>query len=268
MHVAGNVVKKAYVFLFARKVFYPFNLFLYKLSMRGLGILNYENENVSGEKAFIKYLLVHQKLSSGVIFDVGANIGHYSVMLRKLGIHLPVFAFEPHPVSYRKLALAATDHDFTPIKRGMGDCVRTALIYDYPDNNGSEHATLYREVIEEVYNSESEAVSIELTTVDEFVEVNRINRIALLKIHTEGHELHVLKGATRAIRGGLIDVVQVEFNEMNVISRTFLRDILNLLPGYDFYRLLPDGLQPLGDYKASYFEIFAFQNIVALKRRW
>lgn len=87
----------------------------------------------------------------------------------------------------------------------------------------------------------------------------------MLKIDTEGHELNVLKGARLTIAKGMVDVIQIEFNEMNVISRTFFKDIIDILPGYDFYRLLPDGLLPLGAYKILDFEIFAFQNIVALK---
>ena len=54
--------------------------------------------------------------------------------------------------------------------------------------------------------------------------------------------------------------------EMNVISKTFFKDIVDLLPGYDFYRLLPDGLKALGTYKSAHFEIFSFQNIVAIKK--
>jgi hypothetical protein len=45
---------RLYSILFGRKVFYPFNRFLFKLSLRGLGIYNYENQRASGEKAFLE----------------------------------------------------------------------------------------------------------------------------------------------------------------------------------------------------------------------
>jgi FkbM family methyltransferase len=265
MNIFSSSIKKAYVFLFARKAFYKFNLLFYKLSMTGIGIHNYENDHVSGEKAFIRYMIAKNAFKDGVILDVGANIGHYTIMLRKNKITLPIFAFEPNPAAFKQLEQAASLHQFIPVKRGAGEISTTAVIYDYAGNTGSEHASMYRGVIADLRNSAVEEVNIDLVSIDHFVAENNISKIALLKIDTEGHELHVLKGARLTIEGGMVDVIQIEFNEMNVISRTFFKDIIDILPGYDFYRLLPDGLLPLGTYKIQDFEIFAFQNIVALK---
>lgn len=266
MNTFGQILKRVYVFLFARKIFYPLHLFFYKLSMFGLGIKNYENEYVSGENAFIQYLFSRNKLSAGTILDVGAHIGGYSVMLRRCGVGLPIFAFEPHPAAFRELQLASGRHHFTAVPLGAGEVSGRSFIYDYSGRGGSEHASMYREVIEQLHGGEAEDLPIELTTIDEFIRTERIARIALLKIDTEGHELSVLKGAREALAGGLIDTIQIEFNEMNIISRTFFKDIVDLLPGYDFYRLLPDGFKALGKYKPSHFEIFGFQNVVAMKK--
>ena len=266
MNIVSTTIKNVYVFLFARKAFYKMNLLLYKLSMTGIGIHNYENDRVSGEKSFIKYMKAKDAFKDGVILDVGANVGHYAIMLRKNNIKLPIFAFEPHPVAYKKLEQAASVHAFIPVKRGAGEVSTRAVIYDYAGNTGSEHASMYKEVISELRNSAVEEVNIELVSIDHFVAENNISKIALLKIDTEGHELNVLKGAKMTLAKGLVEVIQIEFNEMNVISRTFFKDIIDILPGYDFYRLLPDGLRALGTYNVLDFEIFAFQNIVALKR--
>lgn len=266
MNALGKSVKRVYVLLFARRVFYPVNLFLYKLSMFGLGIRNHENDLVSGEKAFIKFLKSRRKLDTGVVMDIGANMGNYSVMLRKSGITLPLFAFEPHPVAFRKLSAAAETYNFTAVPMGAGEESSTATIYDYQGDGGSEHASMYKGVIEHLHKGKAEEATIALTTIDEFVALHHIQKIALLKIDTEGHELSVLKGARQTIAGGLAEVIQVEFNEMNIISRTFFRDIVDILPGYDFYRLLPDGLKALGAYNSTNYEIFSFQNIVAMKR--
>jgi hypothetical protein len=88
-----------------------------------------------------------------------------------------------------------------------------------------------------------------------------------LKIDTEGCELDVLKGFRRYIEGGKVGAVQFEFNEMNVLSRAYFHDFWNLMPGYDFYRLLPGGMIRLEGYVPLFCEIFAFQNIVALRRQ-
>jgi FkbM family methyltransferase len=207
-----------------------------------------------------------RKLDSGVIMDIGANVGNYSVMLRKNQVILPIFAFEPHPVAFRKLSVAAAECNFTAVLMGAGEESSMAAIYDYQGDGGSEHASMYKGVIEHLHKGKAEEVAIALTTIDEFVAEHDISKIALLKIDTEGHELSVLKGARETIAGGMAEVIQMEFNEMNIISRTFFKDIVDILPGYDFYRLLPDGLKALGPYNSTSYEIFSFQNIVALKQ--
>jgi hypothetical protein len=54
---------------------------------------------------------------------------------------------------------------------------------------------------------------------------------------------------------------------MNVSSRTYFRDFWNLLPNYNFYRLLPDGMVKIERYSPVFCEIFAYQNIVAILKQ-
>ncbi len=65
---------------------------------------------------------------------------------------------------------------------------------------------------------------------------------------------------------GSIDVIQFEFNEMNVISRVFMKDFFELLPNYRIYRLLGDGVIEFEVYDPTFMEVFAFQNIACVRR--
>jgi hypothetical protein len=121
-----------------------------------------------------------------------------------------------------------------------------------------------KDVINELYRQNVQAFKFSMTTLDRFAEVEDIHVIDLLKIDTEGTELYVLKGAMRLLKKKRIRFIQFEFNEMNVYSRTFFRDFIDLLPGYTFYRLMPSGFYQLGPYRPSTHEIFAFQNILAV----
>ncbi len=47
-------LKRTYQFLFTRKSLFNFHLALFHLSLRGMGILNYESKVDSGEDFFIK----------------------------------------------------------------------------------------------------------------------------------------------------------------------------------------------------------------------
>ncbi|MEP7359891.1 MAG: FkbM family methyltransferase, partial [Anaerolineales bacterium] len=107
---------------------------------------------------------------------------------------------------------------------------------------------------------------VQALRLDDFIGQHGLRHISLLKIDTEGHELSVLRGAVETLAANRIEAVQFEFNRMHVISRVFLSDIVNALPGYHFYRLLPDGLVPITFQPPFRSEIFAFQNIAALRR--
>lgn len=99
--------------------------------------------------------------------------------------------------------------------------------------------------------------------LDQYCKDNAIDHIDFIKIDTEGHELSVLRGCEQLIYDHNLKVVQFEFNEMNVMSRSFLRDFYSILAGFSFYRLRQDGLLSLGKYNTRN-EIFKFQNIIAV----
>ena len=83
----------------------------------------------------------------------------------------------------------------------------------------------------------------------------------MLKIDTEGNELNTLKGLGNWISNGKIKAIHFEFNEMNVISRVFFKDFWDILPNYNFNRMVQDCLVPIKQYNQVRC---AFQNIVAL----
>jgi FkbM family methyltransferase len=140
-------------------------------------------------------------------------------------------------------------------------------LYDYALEDASSHASLYREVIERIHRRPSVVHRVRMIRLDDYLENQFIDHVDLLKIDTEGHELSVLTGSKRFIEEGRIEAIQFEFNEMNSSSRTFFKDFFELLPHYDFYRLLPRGMIRIEEYNPLYCEIYAYQNIVAILRK-
>jgi hypothetical protein len=87
-----------------------------------------------------------------------------------------------------------------------------------------------------------------------------------LKIDVEGHELNVLKGAAELLSSRRINFIQFEFGEADIDSRTYLRDFFDLLSdNYDFFRIVPHGLRPIGAYSSAH-EVFATINYLAALR--
>jgi len=264
-HMALNIVFDLYRRLFARKSLYRFNKLLFDLGVRGMGLFNFENDRISGEHAFFQNFLAG--CHNLQIFDIGANKGQYSCRIRTICPDATIYAFEPHPATFALLRTKAMKYNFEAINKGLSDVSGSMQLFDRADNtDGSEHASLYRQVIEDIHGSGATACNVIVTTVDDFVAERNIRQIDLLKIDTEGNELKVLQGARTALASQMIDLVQIEFNEMNVASRVFFRDFFTLLSSYSCYRLLPGGLLPIVNYRPLYHELFAFQNLLFIRR--
>jgi FkbM family methyltransferase len=251
--------------LFAKQLFFKLNKFLYRVSLSGMGVLNYETDAVSGESRFLKKLLKGR--SGCVVFDVGANVGDYSRKVFQANPQVVVYAFEPHPTTYSVLANNIRRPNFYPVNAAAGEKQGAASLFDYEARDGSSHASLYKDVIENIHKAKSIEYKVKVIDLDTFAVGKNIDKIDLLKIDTEGNELSVLKGILHYINSGKIGAIHFEFNEMNVSSRTYFRDFWELLPNYDFYRLLPDGMAKIESYNPVYCEIFAYQNIVAIMKR-
>lgn len=256
-----NFVFHIYRVFFARKIFYKFNKLLYQLSIRGMGIFNFESDKLSGEANFIASEV--PCIQGGIILDVGANVGNYAIKLRASNSAAQIYCFEPHPITFQKLLRNSKESNLKLFNVGVGSTKGKLKLYDYVDEDGSSHASLYKDVIEKIHKRESIEHEVDVITLDDFVEKNGINRVHLLKIDTEGHELSVLKGFERHIQSGRVDIIHFEFNEMNVASKVFFKDFWDLLPNYHFFRMLPDGLVSIDNYCPLACEIFAYQNIVA-----
>jgi len=259
-----NFLFRVHRVLFARKFFFKLNKLIFMMGLHGLGILNYKTNKQSGELHFLRHEL--KAINNGVVLDVGANVGNYCSTLNREYPSCNIYAFEPHPTTYRRLLKNTASSGIKVFNVAIGSREGSLVLYDYASNDGSEHASVHKGVIDQIHKSRSIKHKVKVISLDDFAIQQEINKIALLKIDTEGHEFEVLKGARSLLKSGRIEMIHLEFNEMNVVSRVFFKDIWDLLPNYDFYRMVPDGLVPIQKYSAIFCEIFAYQNLVAKLR--
>jgi len=262
-------IKHIYTVILGRPFFYRLNYAFFYLGLRGMGFLNYEDKKTidTGEMLFLKKHLASKR--NFILVDVGANIGGYIKEVLDINPNGSIYGFEPHPKTFTKLENNIRGFlcsSISVFNIGLSAKKEKLYLYDHGHDDGSAHASIHMGVIEEIHGSQSVRYEVEVSTLDDFVATNNIKKIDLLKIDTEGNELNVLLGATESLRTGLIDVIHFEFNEMNVISKTFFKDFWDLLPGYKFYRILYGGMHQIQSYNALTCEIFAYQNIIAVKK--
>lgn len=258
------------VFLLARPSQFKFWKRVTHLSLRFTGVGNYDEEgDITGENWVLNRLIKKHNIKT--FFDVGANLGQYSVEAKSLNSDIIVYAFEAHPKTFEKLKLAVQGYEkFNVINVAVGnpdERNRSIQLYDYADNDGSQHASIYKEVFSEIHLSENLIQhEIELMALSEFCKKNSIDHISFLKIDTEGNEIDVLRGMTEFIDNSKIDFIQFEFNSMNLGRHKFL-DFWNILHrNYTISRLLPRGLGRILEYNSVDTEVYIYQNYLAVRK--
>jgi FkbM family methyltransferase len=251
--------------LFAHRVFRGFNSTLHALALHGLGVMNWQDDRVSGERYLIRHYLPRVlRAAHPVFFDVGANTGAFTSGLLARFPGARIYAFEPQAQNFARLINAG--HPPERVRHAniaLGRAPGRITLYDRADLEGSAHASVFEDVIADIHRQAVTASEVRIDTLDNVAAEHGVEYIDYLKIDTEGNELAVLEGAVRLLRDCRIGYIHFEFNEMNVVSRVFLRDFRKLLPGHHLYRLLPRALLPLGERSVA-TEIFAYQNILAV----
>lgn len=237
---------------------------LHKLSLHAMNYGRGGFMDESGEEWVLRYLAeAGRGRRPRVFFDVGAHKGEYSEgILRVYGGDADIYCFEPAGATYDALRDRLEGRSNVRLFNvGLSD--EEGSVDLYSDTLVSGRASVYRRGISEgSYNKES----IRLVTIDGFCAKEGIDRIDLLKIDVEGHELSVLKGAQGMISSGSVSYIQFEFSEFNVESRVFFRDFFTMLvPRYSICRILRRGLAPIDEYNA-YQEVFKTTNYLAVIR--
>lgn len=241
-----------------------------ELAHNANGILKYQDMSISGEEYFLKDVLFNyfekNNIQEPILLDVGANIGDYSFELSKIFPNAKIYSFEPNPSSYKILVKNVKGFDnLKCFNIGLGSQSGEMKIFTYKGDTETQHASLFEKVLLDLHkNNDLVSFNVEIDSIDNFCKSTSLGKIDFLKIDTEGYELEVLKGALALIKEKKIEFIQFEFNEMNIISRVFLKDFYDILIGYSFYRLNTNNLIPLYGYN-NINEIFRFHNIIAIK---
>jgi FkbM family methyltransferase len=150
------------------------------------------------ERQEIAWLL--DRLGPGdTAIDVGAHKGAYTYWMRRaVGPAGRVVAFEPQPdlaERLRDLVRTAEPQNVTVENMGLSSA-SGRLELKIPGRRSSPGASF--EVTPDTLRP-GHAVTVPVTTLDEFLASEPGLRIALIKCDTEGHELEVLRGAEKSL---------------------------------------------------------------------
>lgn len=235
---------------------------LYDTAIAGMFYGAGENVSNSGEINSLNY--IKNKLVQGpkTFFDVGANIGKFSGALYSIFDGFCCHCFEPSRVTFIKLQNNIGKYSNIFLNNfGLGEKEENLILYyDYPE---SGLASVYKRELSFRNIHMNMKEEIKLRTVDSYCKENSIDKIDILKIDAEGHEIPILKGSLEMINKGAVKFIQFEFGGCNIDSRTYFRDFWFLLSDkYTIYRILENGFKDISNYKET-LEIFTTVNFLA-----
>ncbi len=144
-----------------------------------------------------------------VIYDIGANIGLYSILAAILNPETKVFAFEPEEHNFSALVRNIELNNLNnchPIQIALGD-TDGPIGFTFQDGGPGVggHRVSYGN------SADSTNMQMAVSTVDKLVNQRRVPPPDLIKIDVEGYEFHVLRGMT----GILTDVKPVILLELH-----------------------------------------------------
>ena len=154
-----------------------------------------------------------------IAFDVGANVGVYSVLFSRLcGPAGRVWAFEPvHDTYWRlreTLALNRCDN-VSPMESAVCDKDGIVQMNLFEPQN-SEWNSLGMPSMSGRRGKRilpSRSVDVTALTLDQFCNTARIDRVNFLKVDVEGFELSVFRGAERMLREQRVDYICFEISQ-------------------------------------------------------
>jgi len=223
----------------------------------------------NGEALFLHRLLGSYK-GNITVFDIGANIGHYSEIIVDYcstnNLNCELHLFEPTNSCFAELVNKFGKNNSVHLNNfGVSDEERASKIYY--DKEQSGFASLYKRDLKHENISMDKSEDISLQRLDTYIESEGIEKIDLLKIDIEGHELVAFKGMGKYLSPDFITAIQFEYGGANLDSHTTLKDFYDVLEsaGFEIYKIMKKGLEKRG--YITRMENFQYSNFVALDKR-
>ena len=145
---------------------------------------------------------------SGILLDVGANLGSFSLTLARLCPDCIVHSFEPSPETFMRLKANMARNQKVNVKihpLALGKETGHLQFVNDQSSPGTNHLVGQAEM------TAGSTIEVEVSTIDQFLKTNGEPKVAFLKIDVEGFEADVLRGAAHTLlnhrcQAGLIEL--------------------------------------------------------------
>ena len=168
------------------------------------------------------------------IYDIGANVGVFTLLVKAIFPDVEIHAFEPHP-DLREKFLENTQHltniHFHPIAAGSEKCFMKLNETNFIDAssllNVSETGTKIYDV------KKVNEIVVQVENLDDYVLSNNLNLPDLIKLDIQGYELEALQGLTYCLDRSTYILSEVSFKEIYQ-QQCIYHEIVNFLAKHSF----------------------------------
>ena len=189
-------------FLFLRRLFrlLGLNKYIFKLFFLNSDPEYYENH--------FKNLMISKIKHDDCVWDIGANIGHYSIeFANNLSDQGEVISFEPSSTNFEKLEANTSKTKKISCKMiALSDKNEEITMLQGDDNIGATTKVIN----ENKYNKTEKVFKINAIKGDELVSRNECSKPSFLKIDTEGYEYEILQGLESQLFNNYLRVICIE----------------------------------------------------------
>jgi FkbM family methyltransferase len=186
-----------------------------------------------------------------MVFDIGMNHGQTLSKIKKIFPFSVIHGFEASRYCFKDLSLNFGNKRGIVLNNlaiGEKQSILKFNEYSWDAMNS---------FLERAYGTAqiTESYDVNVTTVDDYCDKNKIDFIHILKSDTEGFELKVLSGARKMMKQNKIQFVLVElFFDLNFIGQSSVGEIFSYLENHNFslvkfydFSLTSDGLASKSD---------------------
>ncbi len=222
------------------------------------------NPRSNGEFSVLRHIV--KNAGDPVCFiDGGACIGDHSAHFLSMCDEFRkktkrLFSVEPLPSSQKILKDRLQLQPHYIVRAALGESIKTVTFYYEDEDGGNGRESLFP------HYYLTKKIKVKQTTVDALVVENKISKIDFLKLDIEGAEYNALMGASKSLKNGIIDYIQLEYNQTWIRGGGTIEKILGLCERYDYnlYRIDSKKLFSIPSYN-SILDDFFFCNLLMVK---
>jgi len=163
---------------------------------------------------------------SPIVFDIGANVGQSINMFRSRFPKSMIHSFEPSPSTFETLSREASGlKDVKLWNFALGSESGQMRLLE----NSQSVMSSFLHLSEFGWGNLTKETLVDVKTVDDFCNDEKIEKIDILKSDTQGFDLEVFKGAEQSIHANRIGLIYFE-----VIFSDMYKDLPSFAQTYDF----------------------------------